>query len=326
VFPFSSPAGPFVTGGAPRLTGGERRCSTKRGLFYTSRYLSVVYVGLSVTAPRPTLTRRHALGETSARSLLLTILGEFVLRYQEPVWTSTLVEVLDEFGVEEKSARQALARTAADGWLTSERVGRSVRWSLTPPGQRLLTEGAERIYTFGTTTDPWDGVWLIVYVSVPESKRRLRHQLRTKLSWAGFGSPGPGMWISPSSGREAEARSVIEGLGLQAGAMSFTARFAGVGSEQAMVERAWDLDGVTAQYEAFIDAFSGPRPATPESIMLAQTRLVHEWRRFPFLDPRLPSALLPAGWIGARARELFDARHGEWHAIAQRRWRELAAG
>ncbi|GAA0352166.1 PaaX family transcriptional regulator [Actinoallomurus spadix] len=279
-----------------------------------------------MTAPRPTLTRRHALGETSARSLLLTLLGEFVLRYQEPVWTSTLVEVLDELGVEEKSARQALARTAADGWLTSERVGRSVRWSLTPPGQQLLTEGAARIYGFVAEASAWDGVWLIVYVSVPESKRRLRHQLRTKLSWAGFGSPGPGMWIAPSAAREAEARSVIEGLGLQTGAMSFTARFAGVGSERAMVERAWDLDGVAAEYEAFIDEFSALRPASPESILLAQVRLVHEWRRFPFLDPRLPSALLPAGWVGAQARELFDARHGEWHAVAQRRWRELAAG
>ncbi|MCO5969849.1 PaaX family transcriptional regulator [Actinoallomurus soli] len=279
-----------------------------------------------MTAPRPTLTRRHALGETSARSLLLTLLGEFVLRYQEPVWTSTLVEVLDELGVEEKSARQALARTAADGWLTSERVGRSVRWSLTPPGRQLLTEGAERIYGFGAEAAAWDGVWLIVYVSVPESRRRLRHQLRTKLSWAGFGSPGPGMWIAPSAAREAEARSVIEGLGLQAGAMSFTARFAGVGSERAMVERAWDLDGVAAEYEAFIDEFGALRPASPESILLAQARLVHEWRRFPFLDPRLPAALLPAGWVGVQARELFDARHDEWHAVAQRRWRELATG
>lgn len=277
-----------------------------------------------MTAPRPTLTRRQALGETSARSLLLTILGEFVLRDERPVWTSTLVEVLDELGVEEKSARQALARTAADGWLTSERVGRTVRWSLTPPGRQLLTEGAARIYGFGAGDEPWDGVWLIIYVTVPESKRRLRHRLRTKLSWAGFGSPGPGMWLAPSSAREPEARAVIEDLGLEDGAMSFTARFAGVGSEQSMVRRAWDLDGVAAQYEAFIKEFDEPRPASPEAVMLAQIRLVHEWRRFPFVDPRLPAALLPAGWIGVRAKKLFDARHAEWHAAAQRRWRDLA--
>jgi phenylacetic acid degradation operon negative regulatory protein len=58
--------------------------------------------------------------------------------------------------------------------------------------------------------------------------------------------------------------------------------------------------------------------------MLLQTRLVHEWRRFPFLDPRLPAELLPEGWIGDHARELFAARHADWATGAQRRWHELA--
>ncbi|MDN3351249.1 PaaX family transcriptional regulator C-terminal domain-containing protein [Actinomadura sp. DC4] len=276
-----------------------------------------------VTAVRPTLTRRHAVGETSARSLLLTVLGEFVLPEDEPVWTSTIVEVLDNLGVEEKSARQALARTAADGWLASERVGRSVRWSLTPSGRRLLTEGAERIYAFGTPRPAWDGLWLILYVSVPESKRRLRHKLRTKLTWAGFGSPGPGMWISPLPEREAEALAVVEGLGLGGGAMSFTARFAAVGSQPEMVGRAWDLDAVAAQYAGFVGTFGDLRPATAHDTMLAQSRLVHEWRRFPFLDPRLPAELLPDAWIGDRARELFAELHAEWAPGALRRWREL---
>jgi phenylacetic acid degradation operon negative regulatory protein len=277
-----------------------------------------------VTAPRPTLSRRQAMGETSARSLLLTLLGEYVLPGEGPVWTAALVEALDCLGVEEKSARQALARTAADGWLTSERVGRSVRWSLTAAGRRLLSEGAERIYAFGTPPVEWDRVWLIVYVSVPESKRRLRHRLRTKLTWAGFGSPGAGMWISPFSAREDEASAVIRELGLDTGAMSFTARFAGVGDEQEMVRRAWDLDAVAAEYTGFLGAFADVTPTSPQETMLAQARLVHEWRRFPLLDPRLPAELLPANWIGDRARELFTARHTAWAEDAQRRWRDLA--
>lgn len=274
---------------------------------------------------RPTLSRRHAVGETSARSLLLTILGEFVLPGEEPVWTSTIVETLDSLGVEEKSARQALARTAADEWLVSERVGRSVRWSLTPSGRRLLTEGAERIYAFGEPAPQWDGRWLILYVSVPESKRRLRHKLRTRLTWAGFGSPGPGMWISPRPGREEEVRAVVDGLGLDDGAMSFTARFAAIGSESDMVGRAWDLDEVAAQYAGFVDAFGDRAPEGDHETMLAQTRLVHEWRRFPFLDPRLPAELLPDAWIGDRARELFARRHAAWAEAAGRRWHELAS-
>jgi phenylacetic acid degradation operon negative regulatory protein len=29
------------------------------------------------------------------------------------------------------------------------------------------------------------------------------------------------------------------------------------------------------------------------------------WRRFPYLDPGLPAALLPAKWAGAAAADLF---------------------
>ncbi len=105
--------------------------------------------------------------------------------------------------------------------------------------------------------------------------------------------------------------------------MSFTARFAGIGSEPEMVRRAWDLDAVAAQYTNFVGAFGALCPASAADVLLAQTRLVHEWRRFPFLDPRLPAELLPERWIGDQARELFAALHDDWTAPARRRWHEL---
>jgi len=71
--------------------------------------------------------RRRGLGQTSARSLLLTLLGELVLPRDEPVWTQVLIDVLAGLGVESKSARQALARTAAEGLIRSDRAGHRVR-------------------------------------------------------------------------------------------------------------------------------------------------------------------------------------------------------
>nr|WP_268963206.1 PaaX family transcriptional regulator C-terminal domain-containing protein [Qaidamihabitans albus] len=257
----------------------------------------------------------------SARSLLMTLLGEFVLPRDRPVWTSVLVDALATFDVEEKSARQALARTAAEGWLESERVGRRVRWSLTAPGRSLLTEGARRIYEFGSTEQPWDGRWVILLVSVPESKRDLRHQLRTKLTWAGFGSPEPGVWITPHAARESEALAVVEALDLR-DAMSFVGAYGAVGEQGTMVTRAWDLRELEARYEEFIDEFGGLEPSGGDAVLDAQTRLVHEWRRFPFLDPQLPACLLPENWSGAKAAELFHRKHVEWRPAAQRRWDE----
>ncbi|MFD2470665.1 PaaX family transcriptional regulator [Amycolatopsis silviterrae] len=276
-------------------------------------------------APRPTVSRRREVSHASARSLLMTVLGEYVLPRDRPVWTSMLVESLGMLDIEEKSARQALARSAAEGWLVSERIGRRVRWSLTPPGRRLLTEGAERIYAFGRDAHAWENTWLMLIVSVPEAKRDLRHRLRTRLTWAGFGSPVAGVWVSPDPSREPEAQKIVADLGLEAQAMSFTAEYGAIGGQESMVERSWDLSELTDRYEDFIDRFTGVTPSGEQAVLRAQTELVHEWRRFPFLDPQLPAELLPAGWSGAKAAELFHRKHVEWRPAAQAYWDQLTA-
>ncbi|GLZ11625.1 PaaX family transcriptional regulator [Actinomadura sp. NBRC 104425] len=282
--------------------------------------------GAAASGAVPSYTRRQQAAATSARSLLLTVFGEFVLPHGEPVWTSDLLRVTTGLGIEERSARQALNRLAADGWITSQRSGRRVRWALTDHGRVLLRQGAERIYSFSRERRSWDGRWLVLLVSVPESKRDLRHRLRTKLSWVGLGTPAPGVWISPHTAREAEAKQVVDDLGLDAAIFSFCGAFAGIGSERAMVEQAWHLDDLAAAYEDFVREFAGLRPDPGDQVLLAQIRLVNAWRRFPGLDPQLPLELLPPHWIGLRAANVFEDLHRTWHDAAQRRWAALAAG
>lgn len=272
----------------------------------------------------PAVSRRREVGEASARSLLMTILGEFALPLGEPVWTATLVRVLGLAGVEEKSARQSLARTAAEGWLSADRVGRRVRWDLSDTGRRLLVEGAERIFSFGSGEQSWDGRWLVVFISIPESMRGLRHKLRTRFSWAGFGSPSPGVWITPHVSSADEARTVLEELDLADKAMSFVAEYGTLGNQRDMVTAAWDLDEIERRYEDFVAGFSRLAPTGPDEILIAQIRLVQEWRRFPFLDPQLPAQLLPRHWSGTAATTLFHDRHVAWAETARRRWNEIA--
>jgi phenylacetic acid degradation operon negative regulatory protein len=77
-------------------------------------------------------------------------------------------------------------------------------------------------------------------------------------------------------------------------------------------------------YEEFVETFGAADPATPDEVLRHQIHLVHAWRRFPFLDPQLPAALLPDDWAGARAAALFSRQHERWHQPAQQRWQELA--
>ena len=271
----------------------------------------------------PVLSRRRELSATSARSLLLTVLGEFVQPRDEAVWTQVLLDVLGELGVEQKSGRQALARTAAEGLLSSDRSGRRVRWSLTATGSQLLSAGAQRIYSFGSSPAGWDGRWLVLLVSVPESRRQLRHRLRTRLAWAGLGTPAPGVWLSPDPDKQIEVAEVIHELALEEVTSSFVGAFGQIGQERELVAQAWNLAGVEAAYQDFIATFSAAEPSTPRDVLRDQIHLVHAWRRFPFLDPQLPTELLPGGWAGAKAAELFHERHERWDAVARRHWHSL---
>jgi len=270
--------------------------------------------------PTPALSRRHAAGAPSARGLLFTLLGEFVLPGGGTAWTSAVLAAFARLGIEEKTTRQALMRTAASGWLDAEKAGRRTRWRLTGSAQKMLTEGADRIYSFAGPAESWDGRWLLVYARIPESDRRARHVVRSRLSWAGFGSLGPGLWISPHPGRENEAISVLREAGVAADAHVFVATRSGLAEVQAMVAEAWDLGAIEEQYEAFLEEF---RAAAPADVLARQIELVHAWRRFPAVDPALPRELLPARWSGLKAAQLFADRHQRWSAGAKREWTRL---
>jgi phenylacetic acid degradation operon negative regulatory protein len=267
--------------------------------------------------------RRRAVGAPAARSVLLTLLGEFVLPLRDGVWQETLIGALQALGHKPQAARQALARSITAGWLRTERHGRRSRVRLTEPTAHMLSTGAERIYSFAEPWD-WNGHWLLVVLRVPEDRRDVRHRMRTRLAWAGFGSLGGGLWISPHDEREGELEAMAgDGDGPVAGLLSFRAELGAIGDAARVVADAWDLDGVATAYRDFIDQFAGMRTKSPEATFRAQTLLVHEWRKFPFLDPDLPAEMLPNGWPRSRAHDVFAERHAQWHDVAQEYFRAL---
>jgi phenylacetic acid degradation operon negative regulatory protein len=265
--------------------------------------------------------RRRSVGAPAARSLLLTVLGEYVLLRPDGVWQETLVAAMVSLGYTQQAARQALSRSARDGWLSTERRGRRARMTLTPRTAEFLQAGAERIYSFGQPWR-WDGRWLLVVLRVPEESRAVRHQLRSRLAWAGLGSLGGGVWLTPHVEREEELAAAINDEPA-ADARSFVAELGSMGNPQQLVADAWDLERVREQYAAFIDDFSRVRALTPEACFRQQTLLVHAWRKFPFLDPDLPADLLPSDWPRGRAHDLFVARHERWRAKALAHFAQL---
>ena len=231
--------------------------------------------------------RNRSVGVPAARSVLLTVLGEFVLpRADRGVWQTTLVDALVALDYKVPAARQALARSIGDGWLATKRHGRRSFVALTEDTDAMLESGAKRIYGFGDEYE-WDGHWLLVVLRVPEERREVRHQARTQLAWSGFGSLGGGLWISPHISRESDLRR-IGGDGSVAELMTFRAELGTFGRPEEIATNAWDLNALSDSYLGFIERFAKVRPSSPPTVFAAQTLLVHAWRKFPFLDPDLP--------------------------------------
>jgi phenylacetic acid degradation operon negative regulatory protein len=276
------------------------------------------------TADRTAAEDRLRVSTGSARSLLVTVLGELVLPNGEPVWTASLLYVLTGLGIEEHTARQAIARAAAAGWIVARRRGREAQWELTDDGRRLIDSGRDRVNAT-SKAGPWDGNWLIVLVSIPENRRTVRKKLYGALSWEGFGNPTPGLWLSPHVDRQVGVQQIVDDLGLRGSTLAFVGSSLPLGlREDEIVGQAWDLEGVRAQYEQLIIRYSGMRPEPGDPLLFAHLQLVNEWQRLPFLDPQLPDTLLP-DWIGRRAARVFNQLRKEWYADAQAQWRDVVA-
>jgi phenylacetic acid degradation operon negative regulatory protein len=285
----------------------------------TTQVTRVAQPGAAATAlPRS----RVSVG--SARSLLLTVLGEFVVPSGEAVWTSTLVYALTGVGTAENSARQAIARSAAAGWLEGRKEGRQVRWRLTAAGRRVIESGSRRVSALSAPRPEWDGRWRVFVITVPNSQRDSRRKLYRGLSWAGFGNPTTGTWVTPNAEAVGPAAEVVEDLGLSPWCLSFEGSGLGVGlTDQDIVDQAWDLHAIAQNYAESLGRFAGLPVQDGDEALFTQIALVNELQRFPFMDPRLPFGLLPANWLGRTAPARFQEIRAQWHDAAHARWREL---
>lgn len=278
------------------------------------------------TAPILGTTADGSASAESARGLLLTVLGELARTGDGGAWTRTLVELLGGVGVKDKAARQALSRMERPAWLERQRQGRSVRWLLGPELMARLETGGSRIYGFGRKPITWDTSWLLLVPGHTPLERSVDFRLARELRWAGCGPGARGTWICPWVNRRSAVVEALEahGAGEASGASLFEARLAGLGRDAALASEAWDVAALAQQYESFLGQFEQPatRPGQPFTAACELVVLVHQWRKFPLIDPELPTELLPADWVGHRAAALFAARREELLPQAQQWWTE----
>lgn len=242
-------------------------------------------------------------GVVRPQTLMLNLLGRYLLGRQVAVSAAGVIEVFARVGVSEHAARSTLARMVNRGMLTRQRHGRAMYFALTAQAERILQDGEDRIWRQGAVNRDWDGHWTLLGFSLPESWQRQRHELRSQLTWAGFGPLFSGLWIAPG---RLEVTDLVGSLGLESHVKAFHAQTV-PGTEVArMVQETWDLEAVAARYLRFLARWQSPdAPTRPDDPLAVKLLLGCDWLQVIRADPRLPSAHLPADWPAARAEALF---------------------
>ncbi|HXA62298.1 MAG TPA: PaaX family transcriptional regulator C-terminal domain-containing protein [Streptosporangiaceae bacterium] len=236
--------------------------------------------------------------------LALMLFGLVV--YERPVVlaASSVIDILGELGISDYAVRSTLTRMTDRGLLARYRRGREVYWGLTEHGSAVLRGGQTAAHQ--SPDGEWDGTWTVLGFSLPEDQRALRHQLRSRLTWGGFGVLHSGMWIAPGV---VNVASLLEDLKVEDRVQVFTATPAAPTEIDQLILDAYDLDEIAHRYTGFLarwgdhSALSGHNPLG--TLLILQS----EWAQLARADPRLPLAHLPDDWPAVAAFELYHRLH-----------------
>ncbi|MFP3975408.1 MAG: PaaX family transcriptional regulator C-terminal domain-containing protein [Dehalococcoidia bacterium] len=251
------------------------------------------------------------------KAAILTLYGDYVLPRGGEIGIGSLVILLSNFGLSEQAVRSAVSRMCQAGLLKGRQEERKSYYSLTESGHSLLTKGTQRIFV--RKNNQWDGSWSIVIYSIPERRREARDRLRLELSWMGYGPLSEATWISPYDMTK-EVEDLAERLQIKEHVQMFQARHQSCTDPKEIVSRCWDLGRIHKRYANFVDKYRPKleyhlkRLEAGENIessecFVERFNLIHEYRKFPFLDPDLPRELLPENWLRPQAAALFDEYH-----------------
>ncbi|GGM98540.1 PaaX family transcriptional regulator [Terrabacter tumescens] len=252
------------------------------------------------------------LGQARPRAYIVSIYGLYAREVGGWLSVSAVIRLMAELGIDEPAVRSSVSRLKRRDILEAERIDGSAGYTLSASARVILDSGDRRIFDHRPAS-PDDG-WILAIFSVPESERRKRHLLRTRLAWLGYGTVSAGVWVAPAH-LEEETREVLARADLGAYVDLFRADYLGFGDLEQEIGSWWDLATISSLYRQFheqhaplLASWRGRRRKDNEGEAFADyVRTITEWRRLPFLDPGLPPELLPRDWAGVESANTFQA-------------------
>ncbi|GGX40279.1 hypothetical protein GCM10007385_04530 [Tateyamaria omphalii] len=216
------------------------------------------------------------LGPMRVWSLLVTVFGD--LAPDRPLEGPTLSAIMGEIGIKPEASRVALHRLRSDGWVGSEKLGRTSLHSLTQKGQSDSDAARGRIYG-----QPLDAEAVMILTGAP-----------IELDPTQFAQVAPRVFLcGPSANIPADAMQLApQSLPTWLGAQIET---------EAMRDAYKSLHAVLTDIKKELeDELSALQTAA------LRVLIVHAWRRLTLKHPDLPRAAHSSDWRGHDCRALVS--------------------
>ena len=252
--------------------------------------------------------------EISARSALVTIIGDTLIPVGASLWMSQMLRLSEGFGFSDRLVRTSMNRLVAEDWLYTERVGRQSRYHLTELALAESARASERIY--GTESADWTGEWVLLFLprTMPSADRsRIVEHVR----WNGFVPVSSDVLALPG-GKAESARELVRLVAPEVRPVIATATFTELASlvEDGFFLKDSDSEELATAYAQFVSRYEPLLKVAgecgPEEAFGLRTMVVHDLRRIRLRWPELPVQARPALWPGARAAELAAGLYQEF--------------
>ena len=129
------------------------------------------------------------------------ILIEGLLRTDGTVDGRTLYATADALCKTDQQVRLCIKRLVTEGKFTQEGRGRQATLRATPKALREMEPDVEFVRLAyrqdRDTVTPWDGYWHLAGFAIPESSRKARDALRTRVVYLGGALVQGGLYVSP---------------------------------------------------------------------------------------------------------------------------------
>ena len=225
-----------------------------------------------------TKTALLALGGQRVWSLMVTLFGDLAQAEGSSIEGPALSSVMAVMDVRPEAVRVALHRLRNDGWIASQKQGRTGRHALTPTSRAETLTASARIYS-----DPHHQVtgWQIALLE--DSGIGPRDDMEKH----GFIPLLPRMYLGSTDAHTPETALVLTG-----GTAPDWLR-------QQVAEHMLEVE-YTALLPVLETALHALEDGTlnPLQTVVLRCLIVHNWRRIVLRHPDLPRTLLPDDWAG----------------------------